>query len=90
MYCKEHAIERKRKKCKEQMKKVPIWPERGQCSIGKGDHSLYRSAVKAGNSEFPVNTEIFEVLGRLVPNLTSFKNCPSSVYCNQCIKQRLQ
>lgn len=40
--------------CKEQMKKVPIWPERGRCSSGKGDHSLCRSAVEAGNSEFPV------------------------------------
>lgn len=36
------------------MKKIPICPERGQCSSGKGDHSLYWITVEAGNSEFPV------------------------------------
>lgn len=40
--------------CKEQMKKAPIWPEGGQCSSGKGDHSSYRSTAEAGDSEFPV------------------------------------
>lgn len=36
------------------------------------------------------NTEIYDVLDRLVPNLTPFENCPFSVCSNQCVKQRLQ